>query len=237
MTIKYMGLSLVLALLLLGSPGVYAADYATIIKSENMAQFQQGRIISVGQKIVTLQNQRVAFRNADGDVVVLGENSSISIRKPNLVKQLFGKIYYLFKPRTENKTEVVIVTATIGIRGTRFLVTSTESENTDLISLETGLLNVASSDDQPFKVHNLKPQTEFEKFLQETEQGVEEIKDEFAAYKKQVDEEFIEYKQSVRMTAGKTLKIVGKDLYSVDLPAGQQDEIDTFKAFIADVTQ
>ena len=189
--------------------------------------------------ISTQANQRLALRTDDGDVIALGENSQIRIQKASLFNQLFGKIYYLFRSRNEGQknANVKTVTATIGIRGTNFLVTSTAEDQRDVISLENGLLNVASPDDQPFKVHQQKPVSDFEQFQQEMEKGVEAIDQEFEDFKKQVDQEFIEYKLSVGLSAGKTLKIVGKDLYTVDLPDGQQDEIDSFKAFISDVTQ
>ena len=239
MNIKTVSLSLILLSLLLNPLYAVAENYATVIKVENMILYRQGQKIVVGAHISTQANQRLALRTDDGDVIALGENSQIKIQKASFFKQLFGKIYYLFKPRNEKQenANVQTVTATIGIRGTNFLVTSTAEDQSDVISLENGLLNVASTDDQPFKVHQQKPVSDFEQFQQEMEKGVEAIDQEFEDFKKQVDQEFIEYKLSVGLSAGKTLKIVGKDLYTVDLPDGQQDEIDSFKTFISDVTQ
>jgi hypothetical protein len=239
MNIKYVSLSLILLSLLLNPLYARAENYATVIRVENMILYRQGQKIVVGAHISTQANQRLALRTDDGDVIALGENSQMRIQKASFFKQLFGKIYYLFKPRNEKQENVNVqtVTATIGIRGTNFLVTSTVEDQRDVISLENGLLNVASPDDQPFKVHQQKPVSDFEQFQQEMENGAEAIDQEFEDYKKQVDQEFIEYKLSVGLSAGKTLKIVGKDLYTVDLPDGQQDEIDSFKAFISDVTQ
>jgi hypothetical protein len=239
MNIKYVSLGLILLSLLLNPLYARVENYATVIKVENMILYRQGQKIVVGAHISTQANQRLALRTDDGDVIALGENSQIRIQKASFFKQLFGKIYYLFKPRNEKQenANVQTVTATIGIRGTNFLVTSTAEDQSDVISLENGLLNVASPDDQPFKVHRQKPVSDFEQFQQEMEKGVEAIDQEFEDYKKQVDQEFIEYKLSVGLSAGKTLKIVGKDLYTVDLPDGQQDEIDSFKEFISDVTQ
>ena len=55
-------LSLILTLLLLASFEAFAADFATVIKSENMDLYPRGQKIAVGLRIVTLQNQRLAFR-------------------------------------------------------------------------------------------------------------------------------------------------------------------------------
>lgn len=239
MNIKPIFLVLVLVSLILSPLRSRAENYATVIKVENMLLYRQGQKIVVGAHISTQANQRLALKTDDGDVIALGENSQIRIQKASLFNQLFGKIYYLFKPRNEGQrnANVQTVTATIGIRGTNFLVTSTAEDQRDVISLENGLLNVASPDDQPFKVHKPKPLSEFEQYQQEAEKGVAAIDQEFEDFKKQIDQEFIEYKLSVGLSAGQTLKIVGRDLYTVDLPDGQQDEIDTFKEFIGDVNQ
>lgn len=226
----------IIVLLVFGITPGFGADYATILKTQNTNLYQRGQRISIGMRLATQQDQRIAFRNTAGDVIVLGSNSQITITKPNLIKQFFGKVFYFFTPRPDNETQVQTLTATIGVRGTQFLVTTSESEDNDLISLETGLLNVASPDDEPFKVHTRKPLSEFEKYKQETEAGVEQINEEFEAYKQQVDQEFIEYKKSVLLSPGKTLRIAGRDLFTVDLPPEQQNEIDSLKAFIADVT-
>jgi hypothetical protein len=234
MRIKFLlGLVLLLALCC----NAYAESYATVLKTKNMSTFKRGQNLEVGTEIVTRKNQNLAFRTADGDIIVLGSNSQIRIKKPNLIKQFFGKIYFLFKPRKENPVKVETLTATIGIRGTNFLLTTSVDDNADLISLENGLLNVASPDDQPFKVHRQKPLTEFEKFQQEQQQGMDEIDQEFESFKKQINQEFIEYKLVVALSAGKTLRIEGRNLYIMDLPDEQQSEIDSFKEFIADVVE
>ena len=238
-SLRHISLSLVLVSLILSPLPSQAENYATVIKVENMILYRQGQKIIVGAHISTQANQRLALRTDDGDVIALGENSQIRIKKASLFSQLFGKIYYLFKPRNEGQqnANVQTVTATIGIRGTNFLVTSTVEDQRDVISLENGLLNVVSPDDQPFKVHKQKPLSEFEQYQQEAEQGMAKIDQEFEDFKKQVNEEFIEYKLEVALSAGQTLKIVGRDLYTVDLPDGQQEEIDAFKEFIGDVVQ
>ncbi|MDC1286379.1 FecR domain-containing protein [Gammaproteobacteria bacterium] len=235
----HISLSLVLVSLFLCPLPSQAENYATVIKVENMIIYRTGQKLVVGANISTQANQRLALRTDDGDVIALGENSQITIQKASFFKQLFGRIYYLFKPRNEKQENIQVqtVTATIGIRGTNFLVTSTAEDQSDVISLENGLLNVASPDDQPFKVHQQKPLSEFEQYQQEVEKAVTAIDQEFEDFKKQVDQEFVEYKLAVGLSAGQTLKIVGRDLFTVDLPEGQQDEIDAFKDFIADVVQ
>ena len=236
---RHISFSLVLVFLTLSPLPSKAEDYATVIKVENMVLYRQGQKLVVGAHISTQANQRLALRTDEGDVIALGENSQIRIKKASLFSQLFGKIYYLFKPRNggQKNAKVQTLTATIGIRGTNFLVTSTVEDQSDVISLENGLLNVASPDDQPFKVHKQKPLREYEQYQQEVERGIAEIDQEFVDFLQQVDQEFVEFKLAVGLSAGQTLKIVGRDLYTVDLPDGQQDEIDEFKDFIDDVVQ
>jgi len=237
MMTRKIGLNLVLVFLFTVSSSANAEIYAKVLKSKNMNQYRQGQELVIGSEITTGENQKLAIRTIDGDVIVLDSKTRITLSKPSLIEQLFGTVYFLFKPRPENPVQVKTLTATIGIRGTNFLLATDNEKLADLISLEKGLLNVESPDDQPFKIHNQNPLSEFEQYKLEAQQSTEKINEEFEEYKKQVNQEFVEYKLSVELSAGKTLKLLGHDLHIVDLPDDQQNEIDLFKDFLAGVTE
>ena len=217
--------------------GSEAETYATVLSAKNMEQYALGKEISTGSEIITEGNQKLAMKTTAGDIIVVDANSRLVIKKPSLLNQLFGKIYFLFASRLDNKVEVQTATAVIGIRGTNFLLTTSNNGGTDLISLENGKLNIDSPDDTLFKIYKEKEINEFDQFKEETQAGLKKIDTEFESFKEELDREFVEYKSSIELSAGKTLKIVGRDLVTVELTDEQQDEINAFKQFIIDAEQ
>lgn len=202
-----------------------------------MEQYALGKEISTGSEIITEGNQKLAMKTTAGDIIVVDANSHLVIKNLSLLNQLFGKIYFLFAPRLNNKVEVQTVTALIGIRGTNFLLTTSNDGGADLISLENGKLNIDSPDSMPFKIYKEKEIDEFDQFKEKAEAGLKQINTEFKSFKKDLDREFVEYKLSMVLSAGKTLKIVGRDVVTIDLTDEQQNEIDAFKQFIKDAEQ
>lgn len=235
MTKKTVSHLLIIVFQLFLSGSALAEAYARVIKTENTALYHKGQELNLGTQVVTRENQRLAIKTLDGDIIVLNPNSRIKIIRTSFLSQLFGKIYYFFQPRKQNPVRIQTMTATIGLRGTNFLVTNSSDDDSALISLDEGLLDIISPDDQPFNVHQLKPLDQFEQYKLEIEQGIDDIDTAFDEYKTQIEREFIEYKISVELSSGNTLKIVGHDLFTVEMPGDQQDEIDSFKAFLADL--
>jgi hypothetical protein len=217
--------------------GSQAETYATVLSAKNMEQYALGKEISTGSEIITEGNQKLAMKTTAGDIIVVDANSHLVIKNLSLLNQLFGKIYFLFAPRLNNKVEVQTVTALIGIRGTNFLLTTSNDGGADLISLENGKLNIDSPDSMPFKIYKEKEIDEFDQFKEKAKAGLKEINTEFKSFKKDLDREFVEYKLSMVLSAGKTLKIVGRDVVTIDLTDEQQNEIDAFKQFIKDAEQ
>lgn len=217
--------------------GSQAETYATVLSAKNMEQYALGKEISTGSEIITEGNQKLAMKTTAGDIIVVDANSHLVIKNLSLLNQLFGKIYFLFAPRLNNKVEVQTVTALIGIRGTNFLLTTSNDGGTDLISLENGKLNIDSPDSMPFKIYKEKEIDEFDQYKEKAKAGLKQINTEFKSFKKDLDREFVEYKLSMVLSAGKTLKIVGRDVVTIDLTDEQQNEIDAFKQFIKDAEQ
>lgn len=210
-----------------------------VVKSVNMPNFPKGQKIHDTTIIKTLSGQKVAIKTSQNDMVVIDENSFIVIKKPSFLKHLFGRIYYHFKKRTKRSINVETTTATIGVRGTNFLINSkNDPDNShDVIALDKGLLDIDSNDEVPFKVHKPKDLNEFEQFAYDAQQGMQEINAEFETYKKHTDLEFLEYKLSLKLNPGHMVSIQGKDLVTEKISNTQQNNINSFKAFIADVDE
>ena len=212
-----------------------AEGFAVIAKVENMSEFSKGDRLKQDSVVVTRDNQRLAIQTTGGDIIVLGENSRLKLKKPTLLEQLFGVVYYLIRPRSEDKIKINTLTATIGIRGTNFLVSTGDADDINSIALDQGQLEIESPDDQPFRVHKNPPLDDFAQFKQDMEDGVAEMESEFDAYREMMENEFFEYKMSVQLSSGQSLQLKGRDMITVENSNAEKMKVAKFKEFIADI--
>jgi hypothetical protein len=198
-----------------------------VIRSYNMPGFPSGYKISGNSEIRTGANQKIAVKTPQGDTLVAGENSSIKLVKPGFFQQLFGKIYYFISKRTrENRVQVQTTTATIGVRGTTFVVDSQgNQQKQDTVSLQEGELNFESNDDEYFKLYQLRQLDDFELFKRQ-------MQTEFDTYKAELEEEFVAYKKSIQLEQGFTLKFDGKKVVKLPFDENSNKQFEEFEAFI-----
>jgi hypothetical protein len=204
-----------------------AESLAVVVRSQNMPGFPAGYKISENSEIRTGDNQKIAVKTQQGDILVAGQNSSIKLVKPGFFQQLFGKIYYFISKRSrDERVRVQTSTATIGIRGTTFVVDSVgEDQQQDTVSLQEGQLNFESNDDEYFKLYKLRELDEFEQFKRQ-------MQSEFDAYKDQLNEEFVAYKKSIQLDQGYALKFDGKKVVKLPFDENSNKQFEEFEAFI-----
>lgn len=226
LTLLRLGVFIVLSYLPVSS--TFAQTLAEVIQSINMSQYPVGTIVSEDTVIETGANQKIAVKTAEGDIIIAGNNAKIKLVKPGFFSQLFGKVYYFFTPSSKRDVTVQTSTATLGIRGTKFVIDSGQASSLDdKVSLVEGKLNFQSNDDEYFQLYQQRNLTEFEIFKQK------ELK-EFDSYKKQMVEEFVAFKLSIDLEQGYSLTFDGKKARQAPLNDDMQKEIESFELFIAD---
>ena len=223
-------------LLCINSTVAFSADsIAYVMKSQNMPDYPAGHKMPENTVIKTTGNQRLALKTNTGDTVIVGKNSIFKLVEPGFFNQVFGKIYYYIKSRNANRSlRVRSTVATLGVRGTKFIISSDEQENGQ-ISLAEGLLNIESNDDEPFAVTSKKKLTAFERYKLESLKEMQSINDEYENYKKQINQEFTEYKNSFELTANTTLSFEGKKVGSAPISSDQKEDMLSFESFIEDI--
>ena len=200
-----------------------------VIQSENMPIYPKGTKITKGMEIKTNGQQKIAIKTRDGDVLVAGKNATIKIKEPGFFSHLFGKIYYFIAPRQTNKVKVTTSTATIGIRGTKFIIDSDEADaSNETVSLASGKLNFESNDDELFELYHQRELTEFEQYKRQQQSD-------FNEYKQQMMDEFVAYKASIDLDSGFALKFDGKKATRIALDNKVDAEFAEFERFIADI--
>lgn len=156
---------------------------------------------------------RAVVRVGGTGYIVVEKNSRVVIGEKagyvGFFRQLTGMIYYAMKAvrGDQPKPEVQTSNATIGIRGTRFLVVDEPERNE--IGMRKGLVSV-SSPDQDFEIHRKAEQGEFEAFKQQGEEAIAKEQSEFDEYKANTDREFVEYKREFSLGENRMASFDGK---------------------------
>lgn len=201
-----------------------AAETIEIVKSEGIVETgapeQQTRSpvhekseIPANNIVSTGPDGRAVIKVGKSGYIVLEKNSSVEINKSsthaNIFRQVTGLIFYALNSirGTQKSVEVVTSTATIGIRGTRFLVADTPERKE--IGMRKGQISVTSPD-EAFEIHRKAEADEFAAFKKEAREAIKKEQREFAEYKEETQREFIEYKREFSLSAGRMVSFDGK---------------------------
>jgi len=184
-------------------------------------------MVSTGMMLSTGADARAVVKVGSSGFLVMGKNSQVEINKaenkPGFFRQMKGVVYYALNSlkRSQHSMEVRTATTTIGIRGTRFLV-SDEAERNE-IGMRKGVVSVSSVEGE-FEIHKKSQQDEFEAFKQEGTIAIDKEKREFVEYSAKTQNEFIEYKREFSLEANRMASFDGKRV--VDRPLSGETEKD-----------
>ncbi len=176
-----------------------------------------------------------AVVDMNGNVVVMGEKSKMVIEEGGWLHHLAGKVYYTFRKllgggNEERKVRTPV--ATIGIRGTRFMIAG-EGENIDL-AMEEGKVEVEPEAGQ-FKLYKEKEEQAFDDFRREMEMGVQAMKDEFEQYKQAQEREFIAYVESLTVTDGQMIRMQGDEATESQVSDETQAVMEGLRDYASDI--
>ena len=133
--------------------------------------------------IVTREGARIVVQFDDGALSVLDEKSRLRVEKTSWFSYLGGKVYFTFKKVFGEPRRVRTRAATIGVRGTTFIISENENRDGESVALKEGLLQIESTG-PAFEIHKQKELNEFEQFKLEQMRARQATLDEFEKYKK-----------------------------------------------------
>jgi hypothetical protein len=211
-----------------------AEHLATIEKTEGSVKIlKSGSIIKanaqVGTKlyqndiILTSEKSKASIKLINNTAVVLSEQSKVEIKNIESFSQTAGKaLYSVQKNNAKNGTKVSTDFATIGVKGTEFIVASTAEDKR--VSLKNGLVELQSLKGE-FEIHRKKDAQEYADYLQS-------LGKEYTQYEKKLQEEYIEYKKSFELKPNLTINFISNKAFEnkIDKKIEQEfEELESFK--------
>jgi hypothetical protein len=183
--------------------------------------------------LTTGPNGRAVVRMVGSGYIVLEKNSKIEIGNTQdnagFLRQITGMIYYAMNTiKGDQKLEVRTRTATIGVRGTRFLIADMPDRNE--VDMRKGLVSVTSPDGD-FEIHKKSEQDEFEAYKQEGRDAVAKVKRDFEEYKARTEKEFVEYKREFSLGANRMASFDGKRVVDRPLSAESIKDIENSESY------
>ena len=156
--------------------------------------------------IVTDKGGNVIVQFNDGAMTVLDEKSSLQVEKTNWLSHIGGKIYFTFRKIFGQPRQVKTAFATLGVRGTTFIVY--DNEKGEGVALAEGQLEVESPGPD-FEIHRKQELDEFEAFKQQAHEQRQALKKEFDDYRNRMQHEFVEYKKNFTLEADHVIRFDG----------------------------
>lgn len=184
--------------------------------------------------LTTGANGRAVVRVGNTGYIVLEKNSKVEIDTTNdhagFFRHITGMIYYGVNTlKGKDRTlEVRTKTATMGIRGTRFLVTDIPERNE--VAMRKGTLSVLSQNEE-FEIHVKTTLDEFETLRRESAAAISEEKDRFKKYKDNTQHEFVEYKREFTLEKDRMATFDGKRVIDHPLSGESKKDMETLEGY------
>ena len=182
--------------------------------------------------IVTAAGGNAVVKFNDGAISVLGEKSSLQVETTSWFSHLGGKIYFTFRKVFGERRQVKTRFATLGIRGTTFIVF--DDDNGQAVALEEGLLDIESPG-PAFEIHRQQQLDEFETFKQQSQQQQQVVQREFDEYRNQMQHEFIEYKKNFSLQSNRIIQFDGIRVDESIIDENVKAEFDNFEAIAGEL--
>jgi len=196
-------------------------------KGEKRAVNKIDEPLSENDTVVTKKGASIVMQFDDGALSVLDEKSRLRVEKTSWFSYLGGKVYFTFKKVFGEPRHVKTRAATIGVRGTTFIINENAEQGGESVALKEGLLQVESTG-PAFEIHKKREMDEFAQFKQQHQQAKQAMQDEFEQYKKQTQREFIEYRRRFTLQPNRVISLTG---YRVDETAMTEADAADFESF------
>jgi hypothetical protein len=224
----------------------FAVDTVEIVKSEGSVTVSKteddkpqtaaphGRLPSVNV-LSTGENGRAVVRVGNAGYIVLGKSSQIEIDNSGGITGFFrhvtGMAYFAFNTikGKERPIEVKTRIYTIGIRGTRFLVTDMPDRNA--IGMRKGAVSVSSLSEEGFEIHKRATVEGVAAMKAEAQAAMNKERTAFETYKENVQQDFVEYKRELQLGADRMLSFDGNRADEQPLDVTTKNDLESLESY------
>lgn len=181
-----------------------------------------GDEVAAGESVRALANGKAMIRQDGGRYTVVTANSQVKIEESGVVEQVRGAVYYVLRKLSSSESNkqysVKTSVATIGIRGTRFLVVV--DGDTGEVVLTEGLINMTANEGKSFEIEKYPGDMTFEEFRKAQDKLFKGfLKDDFQAWRKNEMKEFESFKQQFFVQPNQSVSIDGGKVRYQDIAA------------------
>ena len=203
-------------------------------KGEKRSVKEADEVLNENDTIVTKQGARIVVQFEDGALSVLDEKSRLRVEKTSWFSYLGGKVYFTFKKVFGEPRRVKTRAATIGVRGTTFIISENDEHNGESVALKDGLLQVESTG-PAFEIHKKKEMDEFAQFKQQHQQAKQAMQNEFEQYKKQTQKEFVEYRRVFTLQPNRVINLSGYRVDETGMTEADRADFESFESEAEDM--
>ena len=203
-------------------------------KGEKRSVQQVDEQLSEMDTIVTGENARIVVQFDDGALSVLDEKSRLRVEKTSWFSYLGGKIYFTFKKVFGPQRNVKTRTATLGIRGTTFIIAENAEQDSESVALKEGLLFVESTG-PAFEIHKQRELNEFERYRMTQMAEQQQMQDDFDEYRKQAMREFIEYRRQFTLKPNRIISLSGYRVDEKEMAEADRADFEAFESEVGDL--
>ena len=193
---------------------------------------QYGLVVREFDSIETATGGNAVIRFTDGTLSIMDQNSRIRVEKTGWFSHLGGKIYFTFRKVFGDSHQVKTRFATLGIRGTTFIVTDDDSGQS--VALAEGLLDIQTPG-AAFEIHRQQQLDQFKAYKQQAEQQQQATQSEFDDYKRQQTRDFIEYKTSFSLQPNHIVRFDGNRVEEALIDDEIKAEFEYFEAIAGEL--
>jgi hypothetical protein len=203
-------------------------------KGEKRSIVKADEEISEMDTVVTNEGARIVMLFDDGSLSVLNEKSRLRIEKTNWFSYLGGKIYFTFRKVFGENRRVKTRAATIGVRGTTFVISENSNNDGESVALKEGLLQIESTG-PAFEIHKKKVLNEFEQYKLDQLRARADLQNEFEQYKKQIMQEFVEYRREFTLQPNRVINLSGYRIDETAMTEANKADFESFEAEAEDM--
>ena len=231
-------------LLFMFSTQVFATSFIGTIKSVKGSvkvkhhnsisknRVKSGMGILAGDLLTSSKNASVEIKLTDNSLVLLDELSTLHFSSLYEATQTSGKVLYKITSRdAKNSLKIKTPFAVIGIKGTTFIVNSTQTQS---VMLKKGLIGIRSINEK-FELYRQRMDNEFNSFKAKGDVAMQQQLNDFEKFKKMQQKELYKAPISTKefdLSAGNSVSFDGKKVKEQAFTSEAKKEFSHFDSLL-----